>query len=165
MISTLSVSSVSDITSSILISTSFHSFVLVVMLVTEYLSLILPCYLVVFLECLMILKSTLDLILLFSFLLFVNIAFFLWPNPDGECMFLSPCVLCLVTQSCPTLCNPMDCSLSGSSVHGDSPGKNTGVGCHALLQEISPPRDRIQVSHIAGIFFIIWDIREALLSS
>ena len=32
-------------------------------------------------------------------------------------------------QSCPTLCNPMDCSLPGSSVHGYSPGKNTGVGC------------------------------------
>ena len=35
-------------------------------------------------------------------------------------------------QSCSTLCNPMDCSLPGSSVHGDSPGRNTGVGCHAL---------------------------------
>ena len=34
------------------------------------------------------------------------------------------------------LCNAIDCSLPGSSVHGDSPGKNTGVGCHALLQEI-----------------------------
>ena len=32
----------------------------------------------------------------------------------------------------------MDCSLTGSSVHGDSPGKNTGVSCHALLQEIFP---------------------------
>ena len=41
-------------------------------------------------------------------------------------------VPCLVTQSCPTLCNPMDYSLPGSSVHGDSPGKNTGVGCHVL---------------------------------
>ena len=30
-----------------------------------------------------------------------------------------------------TPCNPMDYSLPGSSVHGDSPGKNTGVGCHA----------------------------------
>ena len=30
----------------------------------------------------------------------------------------------------------MDCSLPGSSVHGDSPGKNTGVGCHSLLQRI-----------------------------
>ena len=47
-------------------------------------------------------------------------------------------VLCLVTQSCPALCNPMDCRSSGSSVHGDSPGKNTGVGCHALLQGIFP---------------------------
>ena len=33
---------------------------------------------------------------------------------------------------------PMDCNLPGSSVHGDSPGKNTGVGCHALLQGIFP---------------------------
>ena len=47
-------------------------------------------------------------------------------------------LLCLVTQSCPTLCDPMDCSLPGSSVHGDSPGKNTGVGCHFLLQAIFP---------------------------
>ena len=43
-------------------------------------------------------------------------------------------VLCLVTQSCLTLCDPMDSSPPGSSVHGDSPCKNTGVGCHALLQ-------------------------------
>jgi len=31
----------------------------------------------------------------------------------------------------------MGCSLPGSSVCGDFPGKNTGVGCHALLQGIS----------------------------
>ena len=47
-------------------------------------------------------------------------------------------VLCLVTQPCPTLCDPMDCSPPGSSVHEDSPGKNTGVSCHALLQGIFP---------------------------
>ena len=47
-------------------------------------------------------------------------------------------VICLVTQSYPTLCNPMDCSHSGSFVHGDSPGKNTEVGCHTLLQGIFP---------------------------
>ena len=46
--------------------------------------------------------------------------------------------VCLVAQSCPTLCDPMDCSLPGSSVHGDSSGKNTGVSCHALLQGIFP---------------------------
>ena len=43
---------------------------------------------------------------------------------------LHMCV-CLVAQSCLTLCDPMDHSPLGSSVHGDSPGKNTGVGCHA----------------------------------
>ena len=32
----------------------------------------------------------------------------------------------------------MDCSSPGSSVHGDSPGENTGVGCHVLLQGIFP---------------------------
>ena len=52
------------------------------------------------------------------------------------CMYCT--VLCLVTQSCPTLFNPMNCSPQGSSVHGDSPGKNTEVGCHFLLQGIFP---------------------------
>ena len=47
-------------------------------------------------------------------------------------------VLCLVTQSCLILCEPMDCSLPGSSVLRNSPGKNTGVSCHALLQRIVP---------------------------
>ena len=52
---------------------------------------------------------------------------------------LSPrAVPCLVTQSCLTLCDCIDCSPPSSSVHGDSPGKNTGVGCHALLQVIFP---------------------------
>ena len=41
-------------------------------------------------------------------------------------------------QSCLTLCDPMNRSPPGSSVCGDSPGKNTGVGCHALLQGIFP---------------------------
>ena len=47
-------------------------------------------------------------------------------------------VLCLVTQSSLTLCDPMDYSRQGFSVHGDSPGKNTGVGCHVFLQRIFP---------------------------
>ena len=41
--------------------------------------------------------------------------------------------VCLVVQSRPALCNLMDCSPPCFSVHEDSPGKNTGVGCHALL--------------------------------
>ena len=44
----------------------------------------------------------------------------------------------LIAQACLTLCDPMDCSPPGSSVHGDCPGKNTGVGCHALQQGIFP---------------------------
>ena len=39
-------------------------------------------------------------------------------------------------QSCPTLHDSMDCSLPGFLVHGDPPGKNTGMDCHALLQGI-----------------------------
>ena len=54
------------------------------------------------------------------------------------CNFRKMCLLCLATQSCLTLCKPTDCSPPGSSVHGDSPGKKTGVGCHALLQGIFP---------------------------
>ena len=35
----------------------------------------------------------------------------------------------------------MDCGPQASSVHGDSPGKNTGVGCHVLLQGIFPTQE------------------------
>ena len=47
-------------------------------------------------------------------------------------------VLCSVAQWCRTLCDPRDCSPPGSSVHGDSPGKNIGGGCHGLFQGIFP---------------------------
>ena len=64
------------------------------------------------------------------------------PSPYGPNITLLTtalrAVLNLVAQSCPTCCDPMDCSPPGSSVYGDSPGKNTGVGCHALLQGIFP---------------------------
>ena len=50
----------------------------------------------------------------------------------------SSCVHAKSLQSCPTLCDPTNCSLPGSSIHGDSPGKNTGVGYPALLQWIFP---------------------------
>ena len=43
-----------------------------------------------------------------------------------------------ITQVCSTLCDFMDCSPPGTSVHGDSPGKNTAVDCHFLLQGIFP---------------------------
>ena len=74
---------------------------------------------------------------------------------------LNCAVLFLVAQLCLTLCSPMDCSPTGSSVNGDSPGMNTGVGCHSLLQGSSQPRDGTQVSCIAGRFFTIQATREA----
>ena len=55
------------------------------------------------------------------------------------CVYIHACVcVCLVTQSCLTLCDPMDCRLPDTSVLGDSPGKITGVGCHALLHGTFP---------------------------
>ena len=48
-------------------------------------------------------------------------------------MWSLSCVLLFVT--------PMGCSPPGSSVHGDSPGKNTGVGCQFLLQGIFPTQE------------------------
>ena len=59
-------------------------------------------------------------------------------SPFLICSSSISAVLCLVAQSYSTLCDPVDCSPPGSSVHEDAPGKNTGVGCHALLQGIFP---------------------------
>ena len=75
---------------------------------------------------------------------------------------LDAMVLCvLVTQLCPTLCNPMECSPPGSSVHGILQAR--------ILEWIGIPfsraspqhRDRTWDSCIAGRFFIIWATREA----
>ena len=50
------------------------------------------------------------------------------------------CTTVSVQFSCSVVsdCHPMDSSPPGTSVHGDSPGKNTGVDCHSLLQGIFP---------------------------
>ena len=73
------------------------------------------------------------------------------------CVCARACARAKSLQSCPTLCDSMDCNPPCSSVHGASPGKNTGVGCHALLQGIFLRRDQTQVSYMsctAGGFFI-----------
>ena len=44
------------------------------------------------------------------------------------------CVCTKSLESCLILCDPMDCSSPDSSVHWDSPGKNTAMYCHALLR-------------------------------
>ena len=55
-------------------------------------------------------------------------------------------------QSCPTLWHPLDCSPLGSPVYGDSPGKNTGVGCRALFQRIFPT----QGSNLSLFWLLHW---------
>ena len=59
-----------------------------------------------------------------------------------------------VTQSRPILCDTMDYSPPGSSDHGDSPGKNAGVGCHAFFQEIFPTQgSRLGLPHCRQILY------------
>ena len=58
-----------------------------------------------------------------------------WATKEALC-WSSTCVHAQSLQSYPTLCNPMDYNLPRYSVHGNSLGKNTGVGCHILLQGI-----------------------------
>ena len=65
-------------------------------------------------------------------------------------------VLYLVTQLCLTLCDSMDCNLPASSVHGNSPGKNSVVGCQSLLQGIfltQGSNPRLCIRRQAGRFF------------
>ena len=74
----------------------------------------------------------------------------------------------LATQSCQILCDPMDCSLPARPLcPWNSPGKNTGMGSHSLLQGIFPiwgSNPNLWVSRIAGRFFTIWATGEAPLS-
>ena len=53
--------------------------------------------------------------------------------PPGKQVRLGACVHARPLPLYLTLCDPMDCSPPGSSVHGDSLVKNTGVDCHAFL--------------------------------
>ena len=68
----------------------------------------------------------------------------------------------LVAQSCPTLCNPMDCSLPRSSLHGISQARILEWVAISFSRLSSQPRDRSWVSCIAGRFFNIWATRETL---
>ena len=61
----------------------------------------------------------------------------------------------LVAQSCPTLCDPMDCSLPGSSVHGIFQARVLEWGAISFSRGSSQPRDRTQFSHIVGRCFIV----------
>ena len=70
-----------------------------------------------------------------------------------------------VAQSCPTLCDPVDCSLPGSSVHGILQARVLEWVTISFSRGSSQPRDRTQVSGIPGRHFNLWATFEWLLIS
>ena len=66
-----------------------------------------------------------------------------------------------VAQSCPTFCNPVDCNLPGSSLHGILQTRVLEWGAIAFSRGSSWPRDRTWDSCIAGRGFNLWATREA----
>ena len=67
-----------------------------------------------------------------------------------------------VAQLCPTLCDPMDCSLPGSSVHGIFQARELEWVAISFSRGSLRPRDRTWVSHIVGRCFAVWASREVL---
>ena len=70
----------------------------------------------------------------------------------------------LVTQLCLTLCKPMDCSLSGSSIHGILQARILDWVAISFSRVSSQPRNRTQFSCTAGRFFTNWAMREHVIS-
>ena len=66
-----------------------------------------------------------------------------------------------VAQSCPTLCDSLDCSLPGSSVYGILQARVLEWVAMLFFSESFQPGDQTQVSHIAGGFFTYWATWEA----
>ena len=73
----------------------------------------------------------------------------------------SSIVYCEVTQSCPTLCDPVDCSLPGFSVHGILQARILEWVTISFSRGSSWPRDRTRVSCIGVRHFNLWATREA----
>ena len=82
--------------------------------------------------------------------LIVDRCFTIWATRESESE---------VTQSCPTLCDPVDCSPPGSSVHGILQARILEWVAISFSRGSSRPRDWTQVSCIAGRRFNIWAIR------
>ena len=68
-----------------------------------------------------------------------------------------------VAQSCPTLCDPMDCSLPGSLVHGIFQARILEWAAISFSRGSSQPRDWTRVSRIAGRRFTVWAISRVQL--
>ena len=85
-----------------------------------------------------------------------------WVQVHTVCFMKSESVV-LVAQSCPTLCNPMDGRLWGSSVHGTLQARMMEWVAISYPRGSSQPRDQTHVSWIIGEFFTFWATREAIL--
>ena len=72
------------------------------------------------------------------------------------------CVYALVTQSCSTLCDPMDCRPPSFSVHGILQARILEWIAIPFFRGSSQPKDWTQISCIAGRLFTIWATRETL---
>ena len=105
----------------------------------------------------------------FVYFVFISIALGDWPKKTLV-QFMSENVLpvissgCLmvyeseseVTQSCPTPCDPMDCSLPGSSTHGIFQARILEWGAISFSRRSSQPRDWTWISCIVGRCFTVW---------
>ena len=69
--------------------------------------------------------------------------------------------VCEVSQLCPTLCDPMDCSLPGSSIHGIFQARILEQVAISFSRRSFWPRNWTRVSHIVGRCFIVWATGEA----
>ena len=89
--------------------------------------------------------------------------FFFWWNPTFSCqsLFSKYESESEVAQSCLTLCDPMGCSLPGSSVHGIFQARILEWVAISFSRGSSQPRDWTPLSCIVGRCFAIWATREA----
>ena len=85
-----------------------------------------------------------------------------WVQVHTACFMKSESVV-LVAQSCPTLCNPMDSRLWGSSVCGSLQARIMEWVAVSYSRGSSQPRDQTHVSWIIGEFFTFRATREAIL--
>ena len=86
----------------------------------------------------------------------VCVCFVHWYIPSLENKAYHMMCVCEVAQSCPTLCDSMDCSPSGSSVHGILQARILEWVAISFSRASSWPRDWTRVSHIVGRHFTIW---------
>ena len=70
--------------------------------------------------------------------------------------------MCLIAQSCLTLCDPIDCNLPGSSVHRILQARTLEWVAMPSSRGSSPPRDWTQVSRIADRLLTVWATRKAI---